>query len=45
MAVILSVHDNRRGVQKLTTTGHGVQNAAEGRHDHGQFRRSVFKFY
>jgi len=45
MAVIFSVHDNRRSVQKLTTTGQGVQNAAEGRHDHRQFRRCVFTFY
>jgi len=44
MAVILSVHDNRRSVQKLTTTGQGVQNVAEGRHDHRQFRRSVFTY-
>jgi len=40
MAVTLSVHDNRRSVQKLTAAGRGVQNAAEGRHDHRQYRRS-----
>lgn len=45
MAIILSVHDNRRSIQKLTSTGQGVQNAAEGRHGHRQFRRSVFTFY
>jgi len=45
VAVILSVHDNWRSVQKLTTTGQGVQNTAEGRHDHRQFRRYVFTFY
>jgi len=34
MAIVLSVHDNRRGVQKFTATSRGVQNAAERRHDH-----------
>lgn len=42
MAIILSIHDNRRSVQKLTATGRGVQNSAERRHDHRQFWRSVF---
>lgn len=39
MANVLSVHDNRRSVQKRTATSRRVQNPVEIRHDGQQFWR------